>query len=296
MEIRRRSPRRIARQSSSTSCGLPTRRSAQAGDLARTIPQSCARSAPESDWRGCRLTRCMEWLRHPRRLLNGPTGGERICSMSRRLRRSTAVLLAAVAGLLGFALPALADPPARVGRLSEISGTVSFHDSADEQWSPATLNYPVTSGNSFWTEPGAHAEIHVGSTAVHLDGATELDITALDDQRFDATLPQGTVNIRVPRFNNGDGYNIATPRGTVTLASPGTYRISAGTDGDPTQVAVLEGAAREVDPSSSVALSRGEEALLTGTDRIDYQIPEPQPTPSAHPHPPTPTHPRTAPP
>src|SRR5258708_1882130 len=204
---------------------------------------------------------------------------ERIYSMSRVLRRFSPVLLAAVGCLLGFALPALADPPARVGRLSHISGTVSFHDSGDDQWSPATLNYPVSSGNSFWTEPGAHAEIHVGSTAIHLDSATELDITALDDQRFDATLPQGTVNIRVPRFNNGDGYNIATPRGTVTLASPRTYRISAGTDSDPTQVAVLEGAAREVDPSSSVALSRGEEALLTGTDRIDYQIVEAQPTP-----------------
>jgi len=199
--------------------------------------------------------------------------------MSRVSRCSFPVLLAAIGGLLGFALPALADPPARVGRLSEISGTVSFHDSADEQWSPATLNYPVTSGNSFWTEPGARAEIHVGSTAIHLDGTTELDITALDDQRFDATLPQGTINIRVPRFNNGDGYNIATPRGTVTLASPGTYRISAGTDRDPTRVAVLEGAARVVEPNSSVALSRGEEALLTGTDRIDYQIVEAQPTP-----------------
>src|SRR6185437_9968274 len=143
------------------------------------------------------------------------------CSMSRGSRRLKPVLFGALACLLGVALPASADPPARVGRLSGITGTVSFHDSGDEQWSPAALNYPVTSGNSFWTEPGARAEIRIGSTAIHLDSSTELDITALDDQRFDATLAQGTVNIRVPRFNNGDGYAIATPRGTVTLAAPG---------------------------------------------------------------------------
>ena len=199
--------------------------------------------------------------------------------MSRGSRRLKPFLFAAIVGLLGLTLPAFADPPARVGRLSGITGTVSFHDSGDEQWSPATLNYPVTSGNSFWTEPGARAEIQVGSTAIHLDSSTELDITALDDQRFDATLAQGTVNIRVPRFNNGDGYTITTPRGTVTLASPGTYRIFAGTDRDPTQVAVLEGAARVVDQNSTVTLSRGEEALLSGTDTIDYQITEAQPTP-----------------
>jgi hypothetical protein len=199
--------------------------------------------------------------------------------MTPKFCRSITALLAAVAGLIGLAVPALADPPARVGRLSEIAGTVSFHDSGDEQWSPATLNYPVTAGNSFWTEPGAQAEIHVGSTALHLDSSTELDITALDDQRFDATVPQGTINIRVLRFNNGDGYNIATPRGTVSLASPGTYRIVAGTASDPTRVAVLEGAAQISDPNDTISLTRGEEAVLTGTDRIDYQITEAQPTP-----------------
>ncbi len=199
--------------------------------------------------------------------------------MPRRSPRSTPTLLAAVAGLLAVALPALADPPARVGRLSEISGTVSFHDSADEQWSPATLNYPVTSGNSFWTEPNARAEINLGSTAIHLDGSTELDITALDDKHFEATMPQGTINIRVTRFDNGDGYNIATPRGTVSLASPGTYRIAAGNDSEPTRIAVLEGAAQISDPDSTVTLTRGEEAVLSGTDHIDTRIAEAQPTP-----------------
>lgn len=69
--------------------------------------------------------------------------------------------LAIIAGLalLGSTAAALADPPARVGRLSDIEGVVSFHTADQTDWSPATLNYPVTGGTSFWTEPNARGEI-----------------------------------------------------------------------------------------------------------------------------------------
>ena len=55
--------------------------------------------------------------------------------------------------------PTTADPPSRVGRLAQMSGTVSFHTSDENQWEAATLNYPITSGNSLWTEPQAHAAV-----------------------------------------------------------------------------------------------------------------------------------------
>ena len=47
--------------------------------------------------------------------------------------------------------PTTADPPSRVGRLAQMNGTVSFHTSDETQWEAATLNYPITSGNSLWT-------------------------------------------------------------------------------------------------------------------------------------------------
>src|SRR5579883_1232898 len=52
-------------------------------------------------------------------------------------------------------LPGGGDPPSRVGRLARLTGTVSFHTADQDSWSPATANYPVTTGNSFWTEPSA---------------------------------------------------------------------------------------------------------------------------------------------
>src|SRR5258708_6491596 len=68
-----------------------------------------------------------------------------------------------------------ADPPARVGRLSYISGTVSFHTLDQDQWEPAVVNYPVTEGLSFWTEPGARASLQLGHGVARLATSTQID-------------------------------------------------------------------------------------------------------------------------
>ncbi|MBV8653993.1 MAG: hypothetical protein JO255_21215, partial [Alphaproteobacteria bacterium] len=198
--------------------------------------------------------------------------------MSVHWRQGCAAALG-LAGTFVLSLPALADPPGRVGRLSEMTGVVSFHSGDADQWSPAVPNEPVTSGDSFWTEPNARSEIRVGSTALHMDGSTELDIAVLDDHQLQATLPQGTINLRILHIPDGDSYSIATPRGTVMITNPGTYHISAGTETDPTDVGVLEGAAQFVGATSSLRLTRGEAGIVSGTDPIAYDIEEAQPTP-----------------
>src|SRR3546814_9090577 len=47
---------------------------------------------------------------------------------------------------------AAGDPPARVGRLAQMTGTVSFHTADADQWSPASLNYPVTRSEEHTSE------------------------------------------------------------------------------------------------------------------------------------------------
>jgi hypothetical protein len=147
-------------------------------------------------------------------------------------RRIAAISLA-IAGLAVCAA-AWADPPARVGRLSTVDGTVSMHMSDEDQWSPAAINYPVTTGSSFWTEPQARAALSIGPTMIHLDGGTELDVVALDDQQLLANAPQGRINLWVPSVRPDDFYSIATPRGSVEITRPGTFRITAGNDQEPT--------------------------------------------------------------
>src|SRR5580658_6540008 len=64
------------------------------------------------------------------------------------------------------------DPPGRAARLSYVSGTVSFQPGSVEDWIPATLNRPMTTGDRLWTDEGGRAEVHLGSTAMRLNGRT----------------------------------------------------------------------------------------------------------------------------
>src|ERR1700704_5382039 len=84
-------------------------------------------------------------------------------------------LVLAAAPLAGaFAQGQPGDPPGRVGRLAEVSGTVSFHTTEETQWAPASINHPVTGGNAFWTGPRSPAAIDVGASRLYMDSATEL--------------------------------------------------------------------------------------------------------------------------
>ncbi len=165
-----------------------------------------------------------------------------------------------------------ADPPGRVGRLANITGTVSFHGADQTDWQVATLNYPVTSGNAFWTEPGASAAIEVGSTHLAMGPGTEFDITTLDDHMLVATAPQGTVYMRISDVGQGDSYQIATPRGTVTIAQPGRYAINAGDTDNPTTITVDSGAAQVAGPGLSAPIAAHQTVVITGTDSFQATV------------------------
>jgi hypothetical protein len=160
--------------------------------------------------------------------------------------------------------PAAGDPPIRAGRLAQIDGTVSFHTSDEAAWETATLNYPITSGNSLWTEPRAHAAVDVGGSRLYLDSSTELDIGTLDDQGFVAQLPRGAVYLRT---GGQDGpFEIDTPRGAVTITQPGHYEIVAGDTDNPTTVTPLDGAAQISGPGINMNAAAGQTLSLTGQD------------------------------
>ena len=59
--------------------------------------------------------------------------------------RKTLALLIIGGSAAGIALAQ--DPPARVARLNLIDGQVSFQPASLDTWAPATLNYPLTTGD-----------------------------------------------------------------------------------------------------------------------------------------------------
>ena len=180
---------------------------------------------------------------------------------------SLVLALAPLASALAQSQPG--DPPGRVGRLAEVSGTVSFHGSDQTQWSPASVNYPVTGGNAFWTEPRSHAAIDVGASRLYMDSATELDVANVDDQSFTASLAQGAIYLRVSPDANGDQYEIDTPRGAVHIVRAGDYEVIAGDQDHPTTVMAFNGGVAEiVGPNIDASVNPNQAIYVSGQDQF----------------------------
>jgi hypothetical protein len=156
------------------------------------------------------------------------------------------------------------DPPARVGRLASLTGTVSLHTQDDAQWSPAIANYPVTAGTSYWTQPNAQAVIEVSASRLVMAPSTELDVTALNDNALQVTEPQGEAYLGIPIATPDQTYAIQTPRGLVTFAAPGRYGIVAGDTQTPTSVTVIEGSAHVTGPGLNLDIGPNQTAAITG--------------------------------
>jgi hypothetical protein len=159
------------------------------------------------------------------------------------------------------------DPPARVGRISYLEGTVSYHAADQGDWLPATLNYPVIAGQSYWTEPRSLLELQVGPAEFRLDEGTALDILLLDDNGSRLRLDQGVINIHLR--GTGQGWvQVVTPAGYVNLIEPGSYDIDVGHPAPdrPTErerVTTLEGRAEVSAARGRLEVTAGESAIVT---------------------------------
>ena len=184
------------------------------------------------------------------------------------VRRSLVFAVAAGFAFAGTAMaqsPSAGDPPARVGRLSYLQGTVSYHDAQADAWSPAAVNTPLTAGDALWTEPNGHDELSISGTRVRMDGDSQMDVLALDDSQTRLQLDQGRLDIKTFALETSQPYQIVTPRGIAALKDQGDYYVHAGTTADPTVMGVRSGAAEFQAPNGqTVALRGGEEAQVTG--------------------------------
>ena len=173
-----------------------------------------------------------------------------------------------------------APPPARVGRLSSLQGTVSFHAAGSDGWVAAVQNYPVTGGDAVFAQSGGHAEMDAGNDLVELDGGSELDVATLDHQQFVASEPQGRMFLALGPQPSGAVNSIATPRGTVQIAGQGEFEIIAGDSSTPTVVTVVQGSAAVTANGLSLQVPAGQTATIEGTDQLDGHV-----TPSGAPDP-----------
>ena len=204
----------------------------------------------------------------------------------------TAILMA-----LGF-VPALStpsraqdaaqEPPGRVGRLVLIDGTVSYHTADQNYWQRARRNYPVTTGQSFWTEPNSHAAIDIATNRIYLDGSTELDISALDDATAQFSLPEGAVLLVLDALAQGSPFQVQMARAAVTVSTAGRYELIAGDTEHASQVTVFNGSAHVSGNGFELDVHAGETAVISHRacrERIPANCPLPRREFQVHIHP-----------
>ena len=185
-------------------------------------------------------------------------------------RRISVLLLSFLAAGL-FASMVLADegdPPGRVARLSIVQGKVSFQPSGETDWTEASVNRPVTTGDRLYTDPSARAELEVGPFAVHISEATDITLANLNDQLMQLGVGQGTVRVTVYKMPDNNSVEIDTPNGALVLETVGSYRVDTAADGSSTQVTVNAGTLQISAGDLSQTLQSGQAVKLTGTETV----------------------------
>ncbi|MGO8816369.1 MAG: DUF6600 domain-containing protein [Terriglobia bacterium] len=160
------------------------------------------------------------------------------------------------------------DPPARVARLSIVEGKVTFQPSGETDWSEASVNRPVTTGDRVYADKGARAELEVGPFAVRLSEGTDVTLANLNDQLMQLGVGQGTVRITVYQLPDNNSVEIDTPNGALIVQAAGSYRVDTAADGNSTQVTVNAGTLQISAGDLSKTLQSGEAVQLRGTGPV----------------------------
>jgi hypothetical protein len=164
------------------------------------------------------------------------------------------------------------DPPGRVAQLSHIEGAVSFQPGGEKDWLDAVLNRPLVSGDNLWADQNSRAELHIGSTALHLDSMTGITLLEVSDHAVQVRLVQGTLIVRVRHVDDEDSYEIDTPNVAFVVAQPGAYRIDVDGDGTRSDVTVWHGGGEVTGGGSAYTIAAGQHATFTGADQLSYDL------------------------
>ena len=183
---------------------------------------------------------------------------------------SLAVFLASIL----WAVPASAqnNPPGRAARLSLIQGKVSLQVSGASNWSEASTNYPLTTGDRIYADQGSKAEIEVGSVAIRVSEATDLTVANLNDRVIQLGLGQGTIRVRVYELISGNSIEVDTPNGALTLLESGDYRMDAFPNDNTTLVSVNSGNLDISGGGLSQTVDEGQAVKLEGSDQIQATL------------------------
>jgi len=188
-------------------------------------------------------------------------------------------LVCAVAAGVGVGLwmrheqTASAEAIPNAARIQRVEGEVALNNSEavnaqNDQWIAATENQPFSVGDRIYTRDKSRASLaFTGRNFARLNPNTSLDVLALNDQRTQLALRDGSAVFDVGYLNSGDLFEVATPYGAVDFQQPGLYNV--GIDNGQVLVSVLSGLAQVVGLGGSGQISKGELLTLVGSTAAD---------------------------
>jgi len=180
--------------------------------------------------------------------------------------------LALAAGLAtGTATADPSDPPGRAARLSDIEGSVALQPAGASDWTAATLNRPLTTGDRVWSDEDSRAELDMGAAVMRLGSGTGLSFLNLDDETVQMQLSAGTLIVRVRELQPGQTYEVDTANLALLLQQAGEYRIEASEAGDVTVVKVSQGAAQASGGGQTVAIGTQQAVMFSGSEQLTYE-------------------------
>jgi hypothetical protein len=162
------------------------------------------------------------------------------------------------------------DPPSRVVRLSVAQGSVSVEPASVDQFSPAEVNYPLTTGDRLWTGGASLAELEIGELAVRLGATTDLTVTAMTDNLAQFGLAQGSAHLITYQLDAGTT-ELDTPNVAVTALAAGDVRVNVDPVGFFTDVRVISGVVQVDGDGLQQTLGAGQAARFAGLTSVSVQ-------------------------
>ena len=188
-----------------------------------------------------------------------------------------AVLLCCLMTMASHSAVAQTDPPSRVARLSYMDGQVSFQPGSVEEWVPAEINRPMTTGDGLWADDGSRAEVHIGTARLRLSGQTGISLLNLDENTVQVQLDRGTLRIDLQELDEGETFEVDTPNVAFALRRAGEYRFEVNEQGDLTRITVRAGEGEASGGGQTIAVNAPRQARFSGTDSVTYHLEAPAP-------------------
>ena len=197
--------------------------------------------------------------------------------MATRIFLATA--LGAILASPALPQPAPVPPPGRVARLGYLAGTVSFQPNGIDDWTPAEVNHPVTTGDHIWTEADGLVELQTNNAEMRMGGRTNFSFVNLNDTVSQIEVTTGTLAVRLHTLAPGEVFEVDTPQVAFTLLRGGDYRVNVTEAGDASVVMVRAGDAQINIGDQATPVAMGTQVRASGGDNPVLDAPQPLPPP-----------------